>query len=528
MKLNKNYIETTIFIILYLTALYLWTLPIRQNHAPYGEFDAMSHFEVADYMSGTDKSIVYLPPYIDIRYGVDNSYKPHTLWYYPPFHTSFAIMQIIGGERIVPVYLTNAIFATAIIISVYFVIRSLFGFLPAILSSLLLVFSPRDFLPYLWGQWPERLGYAFIPLILYCYYRYFTSYCDNEPKPAYIYVMSLLFAINMLIHPLVFFHSVFGLIVLAAFLAIKERKFPFSFKHVLVSAIIVIALFAIFPLQTGNVIVQFFQESSPAKSDFSRVFRWSFDPESFRGSVPPNYFYFNEMNGLWTMPFIFLGIIFLVLRRERRDLFLLAWLVSLYLVLHRDFFGSIIFLHRSLSASAHIFAPLTAIGMLYISSAFKIPRNYSTYLKYILVAVFVYLAISVNGKYAYPILKNAYAGIQRINPAQIEASGWLMQNLDENENVTLVGTLMFQKSRWIAAVSQRVINYFPEFSLNDPRFVNFLHNGHFMIDYSDQLLLNNIAAIEQLQAFESLALKNHTLLYDKDNIRIYNYGKTKT
>ena len=87
---------------------------------------------------------------------------------------------------------------------------------------------------------------------------------------------------------------------------------------------------------------------------------------------------------------------------------------------------------------------------------------------------------------------------------------------------------MFQKSRWIAAVSQRVINYFPEFSLDDPRFVNFLHNGHFMIDYSDQLLLNNHAAIEQLQAFESLALKNHTLLYDKSNIRIYKHEKTKT
>ena len=181
-----------------------------------------------------------------------------------------------------------------------------------------------------------------------------------------------------------------------------------------------------------------------------------------------------------------------------------------------------------MSDSAHIFAPLTAIGMLYISSAFKLPNNYSTYLKYILVIAFVYLAISVNGKYAYPILKNAYAGIQRINPMQIEASGWLMQNLDENENVTLVGTLMFQKSRWIAAVSQRVINYFPEFSLDDQRFVNFLHNGHFMIDYSDQLLLNNHAAIGQLQAFESLALKNHTLLYDKSNIRIYKYEKTKT
>jgi type III secretory pathway component EscS len=489
---------------------------------PYGEFDAISHIQVADYMSQSDKSLLYLPPYIDLRYWIDNAYRPHTLWYHPPFHTNFAVMQVLGAERIVPIYLTNAIFSTAIIISVYFVMRRLFGFLPAVLSALLIIFSPRDFMPFLWGQWPERLAYAFIPLILYCCYMYYIAYSDNKDKPIYIYLTALFLAINMLIHPLVFFHSIFGLVVLAIFLAIKEKKFPFNIKHISISVMIIIVMLAISPLQTGNVIIKFSKESSEqTDSDFSRIFKWSFEPERFEGSVPASYFSFKEMHGLWTMPFIVLGILFLAFRRERKDIFLLAWVVSLYLVLHRDFFGSMIFLHRSLSASAHIFAPLTVIGMLSLSSIVKLPRNYNTYIKYALAIVFIFLAISINGKSAYPVLKNAYGGLSRMNSAQFEVSEWLMENTELDENATIIGPLIFKRSRWMAAISQRPFSYFPAISLDDDLFVEHLTKDYFIVDYSDFILLNNENAIAQLQTFESSVLANYTRLYNKNNIRVY-------
>ncbi|HJO01992.1 MAG TPA: DUF6541 family protein [Candidatus Woesearchaeota archaeon] len=522
MKISRKYAETVIFVALYLTAIYLWTQPIQDNTMPYGEFDAISHIQVADYMSQSDKSLLYLPPYIDLRYWIDNAYRPHTLWYHPPFHTNFAVMQVLGAERIVPIYLTNAIFSTAIIISVYFVMRRLFGFLPAVLSALLIIFSPRDFMPFLWGQWPERLAYAFIPLILYCCYMYYIAYSDNKDKPIYIYLTALFLAINMLIHPLVFFHSIFGLVVLAIFLAIKEKKFPFNIKHISISVMIIIVMLAISPLQTGNVIIKFSKESSEqTDSDFSRIFKWSFEPERFEGSVPASYFSFKEMHGLWTMPFIVLGILFLAFRRERKDIFLLAWVVSLYLVLHRDFFGSMIFLHRSLSASAHIFAPLTVIGMLSLSSIVKLPRNYNTYIKYALAIVFIFLAISINGKSAYPVLKNAYGGLSRMNSAQFEVSEWLMENTELDENATIIGPLIFKRSRWMAAISQRPFSYFPAISLDDDLFVEHLTKDYFIVDYSDFILLNNENAIAQLQTFESSVLANYTRLYNKNNIRVY-------
>jgi len=382
MKISRKQLEVTIFIAVYLFAIYMWTLPFQDNRAPYGEFDAISHWTLADYIAQRDATFVYLPPFLDVRYGNDNDFKPHTLWYPPPFHTDLAIIASFSDSRLVPIFLTNAIFASSILISVFFVINRLFGFLPAILSSFMLTFSMRDILPYIWGQWPERFAYAFIPLILYCFYRYYLTYSKEKNKPIYLYIMSLLLAINMLIHPLVFFHSLAGLFVLGVFLIIKQRKIPFNVKDIVISLLFFFVLFAIFPYQTGNVVVSFTQRSGSEEMKYSpitRLLQWAPNAQDFVGSVPALYFSFEQMIGYWgflddnkirginsgspffeklyinitNLLFIFLivGFVVLLLRRKNRDIFLLAWLISLYLVLHRDLIGKLTFLHRSLSAS---------------------------------------------------------------------------------------------------------------------------------------------------------------------------------
>ncbi len=96
MKLNKN-VEAIIITLLYLTCLYFWTLPMQKNPMPYGEVDAASHYAIADYTYQSDRSITTLPYYIDKRYGMDNKFKPNTLWYPPPFHTNLAIAAVFGG-----------------------------------------------------------------------------------------------------------------------------------------------------------------------------------------------------------------------------------------------------------------------------------------------------------------------------------------------------------------------------------------------------------------------------------------------
>ena len=531
--MNKNYTQTLVFIALYLFAIYFWTQPLQERKLPYGEYDAMSHFEVGDYMAYNDKSVLYLPPYIDLRYGLDNKFKPHTLWYPPPFHTALGVIQVIGGERIVPIFLLNTLMASFVIITVYFVVNSLFGFLPAILSALLIIFSPRDFMPFLWGQWPERFAYAFIPIILYCFYKYFITYSKEDNKPLYLYLTALFLGVDILIHPLVFFHSVIGLIVLYIFLSIKQKKLIFKWKHVIVAAIIFLALFLLFPYQTFNIFPQFTSGSEESKAkyfDLSRLFQWSLNPQDYIGSVPPSYFSFREMHGLWTLPFLLLGILFLVLRREEKDVFMMAWLVSLYLVLHRDLIGKATFLHRSLSASAHIFAPLSAMGAVYLASIVKLPGNFNKYAKYGIVAVFVYFALSINMANASKMLnKDTYNDFfGTLNMEEYEAAQWVLENVPPTANVTVLGiphapdnvlSVTAKKIRWFAAVSQHVTRFY--YLREDKEQLLKSRDWYVMLDYTMVGALNDRETFNKMQQFEKDALINHTLAYDKNNIRVY-------
>ena len=535
MKIKRFHLETAVFILVYLSALYLWTLPFQDNKVPYGEFDAISHWELGDFIAESDHTFVKLPPFLDVSYGGNNYFRPHTLWYPPPYHTDFAIISAFSPGRIVPIYLTNAVFASFILISVFFVINRLFGFLPAILSSFMLTFSLRDIMPYLWGQWVERFAYAFIPVILYCFYMYFTTYSKKDSKPLYLYIMATLLAINLLIHPLAFFHTAVGLLVLAILLAIKQKKIPIDLKHIGISLILFLVLLSIFPYQTGNVILTFTKPSSEEQkySHISRLLQWSLNPEDYSGSVPASYFSFREMNGLWTLPFLLLGILVLAVRRENRDIFLLAWLISLYLIMHRDLIGKFTFLHRSLSATAHIFIPITAVGALSIASFIKMPKIYQNFAKYGLAALLVALTLIYNMPQAYSTLNSAYDGpLARLNQGQIDVSEWIKENVPEGQNVSIIGPppQIMQKVWWMASFSHRVSHYFEGFLTwniyeeNREEIVRYhLLNDYIVVDYSDIALLSDRSFVSTWQEFEKANLANHTLLYNKDNIRVYKH-----
>jgi len=468
----------------------------------------------------------------------------------------------------VPIFLTNAIFASAILISVFFVINRLFGFLPAILSSFMLTFSMRDILPYLWGQWPERFAYAFIPLVLYCFYMYYTTYSKEKSKPIYLYIMSLLLAINVFVHPLVFFHSLVGLFILGIALIVKERKIHFNLKHIGLSLLLFLAFFAIFPYQTGNVIVSFTESFAGSDVPYerkhsisSRLLQWAPPPEDFVGSVPALYFSFEDMIGYWGFSkeklqginpnspffkklsvnltnlifiFLILGILILLLRRERRDIFILAWLVSLYIIIHRDIFGNTPFLHRSLSATAHIFFPIIAIGALSIFSLIKMPKMYRFFLKYGAAILIVAFTIIYNFPSAFSTLDNAYnSPFLRLNPAQIEVSEWLRDNVPENLNVSVIGTPVdiSQKIWWMASYSHKASSWFEGFYVwsNEDEETkekvarNHILNDYIVFDYTDISLLSDRSFVERWSAFEQQNFGGHTLLYNKNNIRVYKY-----
>ena len=129
--------------ILYLTALYIWTLPIHRNMMPFGDVDSSSHFVIGDYMVSGDKSIAKIPYPIQFWYRGQNAMFPDYLWYPPQYWTNTALAQIFSGDRILGPFIIIAIFCSLIVLTSYFLIRKLFGFWAAFLSSFLLIFSPQ-------------------------------------------------------------------------------------------------------------------------------------------------------------------------------------------------------------------------------------------------------------------------------------------------------------------------------------------------------------------------------------------------
>jgi len=489
---------------------------------PYGEVDAVSHFSLADYMGQTGRSILRIPYFMVFRYGLDNFFVPGTLWYAPAYHLNFALMQIISGDRVLPIYMLNTILCSIIVLISFFVISNLFGFWPAFLSSFMLIFALRPVMIYLWGQWPERISFALTPLVLYCFYRYADYHYKGEKKPIYLYFTFIFLGMNLYMHPVGFFHSVFALVMVAIFFWIRQKKMPMQKKHLFVGVLLLIIVLALIPLQTGNVIASIVKPGArPTKKeavgDISSLFYW-LKPGKSKG-VPESYFSYKEMNGgYWSLPFLFFGILVLLLRRKREDLVLLGWLVGLYIVLHLDVIGKGPFVSRSLAQSSYLFYPIIAIGFMAIPSFFKFIGSYRKYLKFALIALFLFFVLNFNAKDVNPLLKDAYGGISRINPSQYDATLWMKDNLPEEADVELIGTFNLAKKRWIQFLAFRHINHI---NYNEQN----ISSGYLMLDYTDPLMLGGyeeykvIAA--QMQEYEQQVQENADLIYDREYIKIY-------
>ena len=116
-KIKK--IEIIILVALYLVLLSFWTLTFRMNPIPYGEPDAAIHFRLADEMYLSDKPLVEVPKANPLLgFDVDEEAGHFTIA--PQHHTNIALMEIIGGERIIPFFLYIAIACSLIFFTVFF------------------------------------------------------------------------------------------------------------------------------------------------------------------------------------------------------------------------------------------------------------------------------------------------------------------------------------------------------------------------------------------------------------------------
>lgn len=532
-----NKLDILAVTVLFTVAFSLWTLPLQEDRRPFGEGDAAWHFSIGDYIASSDEPIWRLPFYIgQWYYGYNPVLGPNAPEYPPSNHYNYALIQAAGGERFVPIIMYRAIASFLGIFAVYFLVRKLYGTPAALIASLGLVFSVREQLIYLWGQQPTLISIVFAPVTFYAFYKYLDSYYKKENKVSYLYITILLLSSQYLLHIQGFTLSVIVLAFFTLLMFLKHRRLPFVSerkKHLAAVALIFMVIAApFFMIYFGT------PQLGVNEKDFSRLLSWGVRHELVAGSYPEAFTSFSSEYPKLLLPFLFIGIIFLLLRRKNADLLMLSWLVAMYVVLHADIFigTSVERAARMLVAEPALFYSLMAVGAVSLVSFVKLPSGVKSIAQYLIAAMLVVIIVSGSASEAKDSLSMQYQSIFRITPAQSELASWLHDNLDENAYIYYMpenrnfklGTWQYQKLRWILASSQRHVASFSGTFANNSDVTG--SQFYFVFDYSDLALLASSqnpwqAAAQQsgaaLQNFEQDNFNASDALYSQNNIRVY-------
>src|SRR3989338_5137290 len=131
-----NKVDAIAVTVLFIVAFSVWTLPFQQDERPFGEGDAAWHFSIGDYIAQSDTPIWRLPFYIGMwYYGYNSILGPFAPEYPPSNHYNYALMQVSGGERFVPVMIYRAMASFLGIFAVFFLVAKLYSTPAAIVAS---------------------------------------------------------------------------------------------------------------------------------------------------------------------------------------------------------------------------------------------------------------------------------------------------------------------------------------------------------------------------------------------------------
>jgi len=531
----KNY-EIIIAVVLFLISFWLWTLPLQSSHVPFGEGDAAWQFAAADQMYNADHADYSIPYYLGMwYYGYNKILGPNTNEYPPPYSVNISLAQLFGGGRFLSAYLMFAVLCMLASLSTFLLIRKLYGILPGFLAGFAMVFSMRDIMTYLWGQRGSVISFTFIPIAIYSFYMFLTSPENDKKKKVYLFSTIFIVASQYMFHIQGAVISIASMGIFFLLMWLKQKKFPFNFKSLKTSwKPYAIAVFVFLALITPFLIIYLGpQETHPIKfNNVDRLFSWfkvSDQPGYSQGNVegyPLIYFTFSSIYSYWYLPLLILGIIIILIKRESRDLLMLAWLIAIYIFIHLDVTGYLNLQRaaRMLLAETALFYSLISIGIVGAASFFgsgKNLRQISKYIKYSLAIAFVAVFIFSNAKAAYGVLNGAYSPILRLNPYQLEVSDWISSNLPKDAMIISKGTITYPKIRFMLAVSQRHVGNQIQSHINS----NLVRTDqiYYMVDYSDLALLGRQDAAQSLFEWEKSTFANSTLIYNKNNIHIW-YG----
>ncbi|MFH1590438.1 MAG: hypothetical protein ABIC95_00780 [archaeon] len=521
--------DLIVLTLLFMASFYIYSNPARTSDLPFGEGDAAHQIGRANYMAVYDSASRELPFYIASWYSWENPDDFFAPINAAPFMVNAAIMQVIGGQKIVPIQIFYAIIANfTIVLAVFFVIRKLYGFYPATLAGFFLLFPLRNTIGYIWGQRTVLLALAYIPLIVYCYYRYTQSVLNGKEKKTYMFLAAAFLGIAPFFHPAT---GLLGISVLGSYTAlllILKRKLPFRISTAIIGVVIFAALFLPFYSDYAG-------QGQSALGSFKiqhlgTLFTWYTHPSP--QDNPIMYDFSKVHGGMWTIPFILAATLLLIVRRQPRDIALLAWLIGLYLMLHADVLGFHVHADRILKGSSHIFYPLVAIAFFMLPSFIPVKKDIKGWIRIGAMVVLALLIFTLNKPPVIKYLEDPYPVHTRISQAQLELADWMAANLPEHAIVYSMGQLTYPKERFTHVLSERAFmpGRYLSYEAAEEMVAKYPitdHTTHLLFDYSDWVMVGEQGKpyIAQLQQAEAALTGDHTtLVYDQNYIKVYAVG----
>lgn len=511
--MNKKNI---IFLVsLSIIAFALWSLPAKTSPYPYGEGDAAHQYGEADWRAIEDTAQREYPGFLARWYGAlkKDYYAPGNA---APFAINSAIIQTLSGERFLPKTLFLVFIGVMpLIFAIYLLIRKLYDPETAFVSAFFMIFSVRDILAHLMGQRLIIFSLAYVPAVLYCYYKYTKSYLNQKEKKMYLFLSAILAATGALFHP-----QMLGIILTTVFfytlwLIFKYRKIPFSIKWALIT--LILSLIILLPFISDWLAFQ--ELTEPGKTHIQEVgtlFKWFPHPTSLIHS-------FDMVGGWWLIILVVIGIILLLTNHQDRDILMLCWLTGLYCMLHLNIFGLYEQrLDRFLKGTAHVIYPICVIGFYHISNLFWGNEKNKIYFKYCLYGLLIIFMVFTQGVQAYNHLSTAYQPIMRMTDEQYEMSQWINNNLPEDAIIYTIGTMTYPKQRWMHMLSHR------SFEVNHPQEgdgIIYENATHVLVDFSDLIKLNYKEGVTNLQywvAYQNINMsENFTEVHYNDGLYLY-------
>lgn len=314
-------------------------------------------------------------------------------------------------------------------------------------------------------------------------------------------------------------------------LIIKERKIPFNFKNgVYCSVIFVLLLMLLQPLMINQIFLRLTAGTELLSSEtvnegqgfFSSAFTWYNLPSGTRG-VPDFYFSFkNIYYGYWMLPFLFIGIAYLLFNRKNNDLLIISTLITFYIVTHLNLIGIILGARspRLYYFESIMLYPIIAIGVTKITYFFTFKNK--EIVKYLVVIGFILSFLFFSFKPTYSFFNQSYDGIGRLNSFEMSGATWINEKIPKNNYMMLVGAPTFKQQSWLQAMIPERVIVFDQDALAPSKDRDLNKVTYVIFDYSFLYMLNQQAIIDNLKAYEQNITRQENLLYnDKEMFKVY-------